>query len=60
MALEGVDVGFQTVREARFALNEETYLPYHFDVLDKAAITSPDLSDHIQRVGILVYERPEA
>lgn len=36
-------------------LNEETLLPYFFDVLDYHALTNPDLRDHIDRVGICIY-----
>lgn len=56
-ALEGPAVGLATVSEARFLLNEETCLSYYFDVLDLGAITNPDLLDHIERVGLVVYER---
>ncbi len=38
-------------------LNEETLMPYQFDVLDYAAIQAEQLVDHIDRMGILFYEK---
>ena len=37
-------------------LNEETELPYFFDVVDLDSVVSPDLISHIQRVGRVIYE----
>lgn len=37
------------------SLNEETVLPYYFDVVAVETITSPELLDHIERVGVLLY-----
>ncbi len=38
-------------------LEEETTLPYFFDVIRLEAITSPELREHISRHGIVLYER---
>jgi len=57
LALEGSDLTFRTVRDVAFLLNEETYLPYRFDVLDKSMISSAELLDHIARVGMLILDR---
>jgi predicted nucleotidyltransferase len=35
-------------------LNEETHLPYIFDVINLETITSPNLMEHIQRVGKII------
>lgn len=40
-----------------FLLNEETLMPYHFDVLDYYTITNQELKDHIDRVGIVFYKK---
>lgn len=37
-------------------LNEESPLPYMFDVIDRRQISEPALLDHIERVGIVIYE----
>jgi len=36
-------------------LNDETLLPYKFDVLNYNTINSIELSEHINRVGIEIY-----
>jgi predicted nucleotidyltransferase len=38
-------------------LNDESPLPYYFDVLDYDAITNAELKAHIDRVGRVVYTR---
>lgn len=38
-------------------LNEETPLPYFFDILDFASIDNPDLIDHINRMGKVIYTK---
>jgi uncharacterized protein len=38
-------------------LNEETTLPYFFDVVIYETIQSSDLSEHIDRVGETIYEK---
>lgn len=37
-------------------LNEETVLPYFFDVVVYETIQSQDLIEHIDRVGVKIYE----
>lgn len=39
------------------ALNEETVLPYFFDVVAYETIQNDDLVEHIDRVGITIYEK---
>ena len=36
-------------------LNEREPTPYHFDILAWDEITSPELKDHIARVGRVIY-----
>lgn len=38
-------------------LNEEVPLPYFFDVVACERISSPDLLEHIHRVGVIIYEQ---
>ena len=45
------------ITEIGFSLNEESLLPYKFDVLDYNEISSQNLIDHINRVGIIFYEK---
>ncbi|MDO8728028.1 MAG: nucleotidyltransferase domain-containing protein [Candidatus Methanoperedens sp.] len=43
--------------EIGFSLNEDSLLPYKFDVLDYNSISNKNLIDHINRVGIVFYAR---
>lgn len=36
---------------------EDTDLPYSFDVLDYSELNNPQLKAHIDRVGIVIYQR---
>ncbi len=38
-------------------LEEETLMPYFFDVLDFASITNPELREHIERAGQIIYQK---
>ena len=38
-------------------LNEETTLPYFFDILHYSAIASKELKHHIDEHGVLIYEK---
>ena len=38
-------------------LNDQSPLPYYFDILWYDQITRQDLRDHIDRVGIPIYQR---
>lgn len=38
-------------------LNEETLLPYFFDIVDYHDLTHIALKEHIDRVGVVLYER---
>lgn len=40
-----------------YILNEESLLPYKFDVLDYDGIDNPKLVDHIDRVGVVIYKK---
>ncbi len=38
-------------------LNESSPLPFHFDIVNYNDISNPDLKAHIDRVGIIFYQR---
>ena|ERR1035438_541513 len=42
-----------------FILNEDSPLPYKFDVLDYNSISHQDLIEQINRIGIVFYSRNE-
>ena len=60
IALVGEAILPQTVTRIRSMLNEETRMPYHFDVVAMNAVDSAGLREHIHRIGICMYRRGEA
>ncbi|MEB2778996.1 nucleotidyltransferase domain-containing protein [Algoriphagus sp. C2-6-M1] len=57
IALKGEKLDFNTVSQISYLLNEETNMPYKFDVLNYHSIKEPTLLKHIDQVGIEVYRR---
>jgi predicted nucleotidyltransferase len=57
IALKGSDVNHNTSSNISYVLNEETQMPYRFDVLNYETISNKDLIEHIDRVGICFYKR---
>ncbi|WP_439488036.1 nucleotidyltransferase domain-containing protein [Algoriphagus sp.] len=57
IALKGKNLDFDTISKISYFLNEETNMPYKFDVLNYHSIKEPELLMHIDRVGIEIYCR---
>jgi len=57
LAIKGQNLAYETAIRLASLLNEETPLPYFFDVVNYDAITEPQLLEHIDRVGVLIFER---
>lgn len=57
IALKGCRLNLEVCTHISFVLNEETQMPYKFDVLNYHAVSSKELVEHIDRVGIVFYER---
>lgn len=57
MALKGDQLTAILTRLSSY-LNEESPLPYHFDLLDYATVDQP-LREHIDRVGIIAYSQAD-
>lgn len=55
IALKG-NISFSDVSEISFTLNEDTLLPYEFDVLHYERLNNEELKQHIDRVGIVINE----
>lgn len=55
IALKGSQLDFNTLSEISYLLNEETSMPYKFDVLIYKSINEPALKEHIDRIGIEFY-----
>lgn len=58
IALKGDDLTYRIIAAVSYRLNEETTMPYRFDLLNYHTIDNPDLVDHIDRVGVLFYQNP--
>ncbi len=57
IALKGKQLSFMIVARINSILNEETSMPYRFDVLNYETITNNELKEHIDRVGLVIYNK---
>jgi predicted nucleotidyltransferase len=55
IALKGSELDFDTLAKISYLLNEESAMPYKFDLLDYNSIKEPALKEHIDRVGVEFY-----
>lgn len=58
LAVKGERVTYRTVAQLADCLNEEKPLPYFFDVVHYETIDEPQLVEHIDRVGIVIFKSP--
>lgn len=59
LALIGKEVDDTLSNHIHGILEDEIPLPYKFDIVNYAAISNPDFTDHIKRVGIVFYKKQE-
>jgi uncharacterized protein len=59
IALKGAELDFEIINQISYWLNEESRMPYKFDVLNYHTITEPALKEHIERVGIEFYQKKQ-
>ncbi|HMN91464.1 MAG TPA: nucleotidyltransferase domain-containing protein [Saprospiraceae bacterium] len=57
IALKGGALSYQTVIQIASILNEETLMPYQFDIIDYNDIQNTNLIEHIDRVGQVIYDK---
>lgn len=57
IAVKGENISFERILSLAVCLNEETPMPYHFDILDYHAIQNTDLTARIDRAGISFYKQ---
>ncbi len=57
IALAGKNLSRNTIIQISYLLNEETTMPYKFDVLNYNTINSKELFSHIDRAGKLIYSK---
>jgi predicted nucleotidyltransferase len=61
LALKGRELSFRDISRISELLNEETSMPYRFDVLDYDRISEAKLKNHIDRNAISIYSKtPDA
>jgi len=59
IALYGNDLD-QISSKIHDLLEEETLMPYFFDIIDYASLSNAALKEHIDRVGKVIFERAKA
>ena len=57
IALKGTQLTSEILAQIRYELNEETNMPYHFDLLHYDTIAEPALKAHIGRLGRIIYKK---
>jgi uncharacterized protein len=57
IALKGATLNFNTTSHISYLLNEETQMPYKFDVLNYQTITNVELIRHIDKIGIVIFDK---
>ncbi len=57
IALSGTALCHDDIVALSYTLNEETFLPWHFDLVDYRSIQNPVLKEHIDRVGKPLFMR---
>jgi predicted nucleotidyltransferase len=58
IALKGKDIDAGIISHISYQLNEETLLPYKFDIINYHTITNDDLVEQIDLTGIIIYTKP--
>lgn len=57
IALSGINIDLNDISKIASTLNEETNMPYMFDVLNYDKLSNTDLITHIDTIGIQIYSR---
>lgn len=57
IALKGASINHRLINHVSHLLNEETLMPYKFDVLQYQTINNKNLVAHIDRAGKVFYKK---
>ena len=57
IALKGTELDLHTISHISYWLNEETTMPYNFDLLNYDSIQEQALKEHIDGLGIEIYSK---
>ena len=55
LAIYGITINIDVVASLSYKLNEMSSLPYYFDIVHYESISTPELVEHIDRVGKSIY-----
>lgn len=55
LAISGDNVSYTTISKLSYLLNEESVLPYYFDVINIGTVTSEALLVHIREFGVKIF-----
>ncbi len=57
LALVYTKEDYRIASSVKYKLEEETKIPYFFDVIDLKTISSKELKKHIQEFGVEIYKK---
>jgi predicted nucleotidyltransferase len=57
IVLKGKNITRDTILSISGELNDETIMPFQFDILNFSTIKNEELIEHIKRVGELIYKQ---
>lgn len=57
IAIYGEKITFTTISRIHSILEEKSHMPYFFDVVDYTHLSTKELKEHIDRIGISIYEK---
>lgn len=57
LSVLGQDISDDLISELIAILNEESMMPYHFDVVNYHKLTNSSLINHIDRIGKTIYTK---
>ncbi len=57
IAIFGNKVTFNTVSSLHSLLEDQGPLPYYIDIIDYTHLTHKQLKEHIDRAGVIIYEK---
>ena len=57
IAIWGNDISFSTLSRLHAILEEESPMPYFFDIVDYSHLNHEELKSHIDRAGIVFFAR---
>jgi predicted nucleotidyltransferase len=57
LTIKGKKATLKTAVMISVIINERLPIPYHVDVIDYASLNHPELKEHIDRVGVVFFQK---